>query len=140
MPIVGGYSFGSGWNDIRDEGERYHHGVDVLANPGQLVVSPVKGVVVKIILDHPLANNGVVIRDADGYQWRIYHMSPDIPEDIVAGRNVSEGQLLGYVGSDQYIPHVHVELHQPNGVPVNPLWSLQSARQSYHKRYNNELT
>jgi murein DD-endopeptidase MepM/ murein hydrolase activator NlpD len=100
----------------------------VLANPGQPVISPVNGVVVEIVRGHPTINNGIVIMDNDGYQWHLYHLSASFPSALAPGSPVGAGQLVGFVGSDQAIPHVHAELHRPDGTPINSLWSLQAGR------------
>ena len=126
--MLGGHWLGSGWTDLRDNGTRYHHGVDVIATPGQPVVSPVSGTVVKIVRGHPTIDNGVVVVDADGYEWHLYHLSASIPSALGAGGAVVAGELVGFIGSDQAIPHLHAELHRPDGTPISSLWSLQSGR------------
>ena len=128
FPVIGDHSFGSGWTDLRDDGTRYHHGVDILANPGQPVISPVNGIVKSIVAGDATIGNGIVIKDADGYEWHLYHMSASFPSALASGSPVVAGQLVGFVGSDQAIPHLHAELHQPDGTPINSLWSLESAR------------
>jgi murein DD-endopeptidase MepM/ murein hydrolase activator NlpD len=128
FPVLGGHWLGSGWNDLRDKATRYHHGVDVIANPGQPVISPVNGTLVKIVRGHPTIDNGIVVVDADGYEWHLYHLSASFPSALAAGSAVVAGQLVGFIGSDQAIPHLHAELHQPDGTPINSLWSLQSGR------------
>lgn len=128
FPVVGGYWLGSGWNDIRDGGARYHQGVDVIASAGQPVISPVDGRVSAIFRRHRTVGHGVVVTDDRGYSFRLFHMSSEMPDGLQVGERVVAGQLLGYVGGDQAIPHIHVELLRPSGVPVNPHWSLAAAR------------
>lgn len=128
FPVVGGYWLGSGWNDTRDDGARYHHGVDVIAGAGQPVVSPVDGRITEIYRDHPTIDHGVMVTDDRGFSFRLFHMSPDMADDLAVGERVVAGQLLGFVGDDQGIRHIHVELLRPSGVQINPHWSLAGAR------------
>jgi VCBS repeat-containing protein len=111
----------------------------------QPVVSPVDGVVSRFV-DHPTAGRGVVIVGADGYQYRLYHLNNDNPgtddgragpawtfgEGLTPGTPVAAGELIGFVGdsgnAEGYLPHVHMEIHRPDGMPINPYWSLLGAR------------
>ena len=145
FPVVGGGSFGYGWMDCRDDCTRFHKGTDVVAAKLQPLVSPVDGVVVRF-LDHPRAGVGIVVRDVDGYEYHLYHLNNDLPgtddgragvewrygPGITPGVDVVAGQLIGFVGdsgnAEYSQPHVHVEIHRPDGTPINPYWSLKSAR------------
>jgi hypothetical protein len=157
FPVVGASSLGSGWNDCRDDCTRFHKGTDVLAGKLQPVVSPVDGVVARL-LDHPTAGIGVVVRDAAGYEFHLYHLNNDSPlsDDGRAGPEwrlgpgirvaapVEAGQLVGFVGdsgnAEQAQPHVHVEIHRPDGTPINPYWSLATARRNGLQCANEDIT
>ena len=110
----------------------------------QPLVSPVDGVVVGF-LRHPTWWSGVVIRGDDGYQYRLYHLNNDAPgtdngqagpewsfgDDLAPGVRVAAGEHVGFVGdsgnAEDYLAHVHVEIWRPDGMPINPYWSLQAA-------------
>jgi hypothetical protein len=131
--------------DCRDECTRFHKGTDVMAVKLQPLVSPVDGVVVRF-MDHPTAGRGIVIQGVDGYQYRLYHLNNDNPgtddgragpqwsfgDGLTVGTRVSAGELVGFVGdsgnAEGYLAHVHVEIHRPDGMPINPYWSLQAAK------------
>ena len=143
--MVGGGSFGYGWMDCRDDPcTRYHKGTDIMAVKLQPLVSPVDGVVERF-LRHPTAGVGIVIRGDDGYQYRLYHLNNDSPgtddgragpewsfgDGLAPGVRVVAGELVGFVGdsgnAEDYLAHVHVEIHRPDGMPINPYWSLLDA-------------
>jgi len=138
FPVVGGWSFGSGWNDVRENGERYHHGADIIASDHQVIVSPVSGRIANLIVGHPTIGSGIVIVDDDGYRYDLYHLPSArrwrFAGGLEVGDRVSAGQLIGFVGGSGAAfgnSHVHFELRRPNGVQINPYWSLDAA--SHHR-------
>jgi Transglycosylase-like domain len=98
------------------------------------------------VLDHPTAGYGIVIRDAEGWEYHIYHVNNDTPgtddggddgtwrfaTGIGPGVPVQAGELLAWMGdsgnSEGSVPHAHVELHRPDGTAINPYWSLRQAQ------------
>jgi murein DD-endopeptidase MepM/ murein hydrolase activator NlpD len=61
----------------------------------------------------------VVVEHGGGLQTRYAHLSR---LGVVAGQRVSQGDIVGLVGSTGHStgPHLHYELRR-NGQPVNPL-------------------
>lgn len=113
--------------DDRDDGTRYHKGVDIVASQGSVVVSPVDGRVVKIRRNHRTAGHIIVIADNAGYTYHMFHLAR-FASNIEVGSTVHAGQLVAFVGDTGTAePHVHFELHR-NGIPVNPRHSLDAAR------------
>ena len=102
--------------------------------------------VVDRLLDHPTAGRGIVIHDAEGWEYHLYHLNNDTPGSddgaddgswrfaagIVPGAHVTAGQLIGWMGdsgnSEGSVPHAHVEIHRPDGTAINPYWSLRRAQ------------
>ena len=101
--------------------------------------------VVDRLLDHPTAGYGIVIRDADGWEYHMYHVNNDMPGSddgdddgtwrfapgVELGSPVTAGQVIAWMGdsgnSEGSVPHAHVEIHTPDGTAINPYWSLVQA-------------
>jgi murein DD-endopeptidase MepM/ murein hydrolase activator NlpD len=99
---------------------RAHRGVDYGAPTGAPVVAVADGTVVSVTTDR---TNGrmVRLRHASGYQTYYLHLSR-FGSGLRAGGRVSQGQVIGYVGSSGLAtgPHLHYGLTK-NGVFVDPL-------------------
>ena len=99
---------------------RAHLGVDYGAPTGAPVVAVSAGTVVSATFDR--ANGRMVrLKHAGGYETYYLHLSAFGP-GIRAGAKVSQGQLIGKVGSTGLAsgPHLDYRLRK-NGVFVNPL-------------------
>jgi murein DD-endopeptidase MepM/ murein hydrolase activator NlpD len=98
---------------------RAHLGVDYRAPDGAPVVAVSAGTVVMAAWTSG-GGRTVKIRHASGYETAYLHMSSFGP-GIRAGVHVSQGQLIGRVGSTGLAtgPHLHYELKK-NGAHVNP--------------------
>jgi peptidoglycan hydrolase-like protein with peptidoglycan-binding domain len=109
FPVQGKCYYGDSWLYARGGG-RYHLGVDIIANQGNLLYAVADGKIDKIYTDYPgsLAGNGVRLRMADG----TYGL----------GVPVTAGQVLGTVGNtgNSGTPHLHFEVHPQGGSAVNP--------------------
>lgn len=145
--MAGPVRYGNDFGACRDGCRRQHKGVDIIGDRLQPLVA-MSGGVVDRLLDHPTAGFGVVIRDAEGWEYHQYHMNNDTPgtddgldggawrfaDGIVVGARVSAGQLIGWMGdsgnSEGSVPHTHVEIHLPTGEAINPYWSLRSAQRA----------
>ena len=102
---------------------RMHKGVDLAASYGAPIAAAAPG---KVIAAGWAGGYGreVVIAHGGGVQTRYGHMSRLA---AAVGQTVSQGQVIGYVGSSGLStgPHVHYEVLK-NGRPVNPM-SVKSA-------------
>lgn len=99
---------------------RAHLGVDYRAPSGAPVVAVSHGVVSQAGWTRG-GGRTVKIRHASGYQTAYLHLSSFGP-GIRAGARVSQGQLIGRVGSTGLVTgaHLHYELRK-NGAHVNPV-------------------
>lgn len=89
------------------------------------------------------AGNYLVLRDLDGWTYWYMHLNNDTPgtddganparwrlwPGVQIGRFVVRGEPIAYMGdsgnAEGTPPHVHFEIHQPDGTVVNPYDSLQ---------------
>lgn len=98
----------------RDGGRRRHNGTDFICDPGQDVVAPIGGKIVRTA--RPYADDpnysGLVIR-SDRMTIRMFYLEPD-PELI--GMGVGEGDRIGIAQNiaTKYgvgmIPHIHLQV------------------------------
>lgn len=109
---------------------RPHHGVDYGAPHGTPVETSADGTVIHVGWKggHPTVNGRqggygktVMIRHPNGYQTLYGHLS-NYARGLKVGQRVSQGQVIGYVGSTGLAtgPHLHYEIHL-NGNPIDPL-------------------
>lgn len=95
----------------------YHQGIDLAAPKGTPIYASRSGTVTSATYSKS-AGNHVVINHGDGYSSIYMHMTNYV---VKAGQTVSQGQLIGYVGSTGYStgPHLHFGISY-NGTYVNP--------------------
>jgi peptidoglycan LD-endopeptidase LytH len=107
------------WGDARGDGTREHHAIDIMAPRGTPVVAATSGTVEKIF-ESKNGGHTVYVRRADP-QWVDYYAHLDsYAPNLVEGQKVSQGQLIGAVGStgdaSPDAPHLHYEIkHMGNG-------------------------
>ncbi len=119
---------------------RAHTAVDYAAPTGTPVHAIGDGKVTAAGWDGGGGGNRIRIKHAQGYESAYLHLSRFAP-GIKAGKVVSQGDLIGYVGSTGMStgPHLDFRIWQ-NGKPVNPL-SLDSPaseplKQEYLEDFN----
>ena len=102
------------WNTARP-----HRGIDYAAPTGTPVVAAGDGKVVKATRNGP-SGNYVVLRHGERYQTKYLHLSR-FAKSLKAGKQVKQGQVIGYVGSTGWAtgPHLHYEF-LVGGVHQNP--------------------
>ncbi|MGE0407668.1 MAG: peptidoglycan DD-metalloendopeptidase family protein [Amphiplicatus sp.] len=98
---------------------RAHKGVDFAASRGTPIKAAGSGVIVRANRFGSFGNY-VRIRHASGYETAYAHLN-GFARGIKAGARVSQGDIIGYVGTTGAStgPHLHYEVHL-NGVAVNP--------------------
>jgi murein DD-endopeptidase MepM/ murein hydrolase activator NlpD len=99
---------------------RAHRGVDYAAPTGAPVVAIASGTVLSVTTDR-VNGRMVKIRHGSGYETNYLHLSA-FAAGLRAGRHVSQGELIGRVGSTGLAtgPHLHYALKK-NGVFVDPV-------------------
>ena len=101
------------WGD-----KRFHTGVDLAGNQGDPIYAIASGTVTTASYSDAYGYN-VSISHGNGYGSMYAHMTNYI---VSAGDYVSQGQVIGYVGSTGWStgPHLHFEIYV-NGSTVNPM-------------------
>ena len=147
FPVDGPTNFRDDFSAERDGGARDHEGIDIISDHMTPIVSATNGVVTFITIPEASWGNAIVIKDDDGYKYWYLHINNDTPgtddgnaqlSDIFApnvgrGSRILRGQHIAYVGdsgnAEWTTHHLHFELHQPDGTPINPYESLINASQ-----------
>lgn len=103
-PVTGNYSF--------------HTGVDLAAASGTPIYATKSGTVTEATYTYVFGNY-VTINHGDGFSSLYGHMTYSV---VSPGEYVSQGQIIGYVGSTGWStgPHLHFTLYY-NGATVNPM-------------------
>ena len=120
-PANGGVTSGYGYRVHPISGvTKLHTGIDIGAGMGTPIYAASGGTVVSAGV-HGGYGNCIVIDHGGGIATLYGHMSGF----AVSGGSVSQGQVIGYVGSTGYStgPHLHFEV-RINGTPVNPMGYL----------------
>ena len=145
--MAGPITYYDDWGACRGGADcpRRHIGNDLIGRRLQPLLAATDGVVTHLVLDHPTAGWGLVITDAQGWDYRYYHVNNDTPgtddgttppqwrlaPGITEGSVVTAGQVVAYLGdsgnSELSVPHLHFEIHQPDGSPIDPYRSLRAA-------------
>lgn len=101
------------WGD-----KRFHTGVDLAANQGDPIYAIASGTVTSASYSDAYGYN-VSISHGNGYGSMYAHMTS---YTVSAGQYVSQGEIIGYVGSTGWStgPHLHFEVYV-NGSTVNPM-------------------
>ncbi|MGI9528989.1 MAG: M23 family metallopeptidase [Acidimicrobiia bacterium] len=144
FPVVGMVGYSPGFGNCRDACSRPHNGIDIMTYgwKGLPVVAVTDGVVTYVGTDGELAGCSVRIKDADGWTSHYMHLNNDRPgtdkeEDlcfapgIKVGTRVTAGTLIGWVGdsgnAETTPPHLHFEIRNPDGIPIDSWVSLDPA-------------
>jgi peptidoglycan hydrolase-like protein with peptidoglycan-binding domain len=128
-----------GFGACRDGCSRRHEGVDILAPKMTPLYAAADGTVAWL----GTFCCSVFLQHDDGWQTWYIHLNNDtegtddglgwgIAEGIVPGARVTAGQLIGWVGdsgnAEDSSPHLHFELHAPDGTKVDPYPALVLAQ------------
>ena len=120
-PVQGPNTFVDTWGAPRSGG-RTHQGVDLLAERGTPVSAIHEGVLFRVDVGG-LGGLYIWLRAPWGDEYYYAHLE-DFAPGAVPGKWVSQGEVIGFVGtsgnSPDYIPHLHFEYHPGGGRAVNP--------------------
>ena len=108
--------------DPRDGGARSHEGLDIMAPKGAPIASPTEAVVTRIG-EGDSAGLYVYTVNPGGESMAYLHLDA-FAEDLDEGDVLKVGQIIGYVGNtgnaSATAPHLHFELHDDDGRPIDP--------------------
>jgi murein DD-endopeptidase MepM/ murein hydrolase activator NlpD len=94
-PLPNGSSFIDTWGYARSQG-RTHKGTDMIASRGSIIVAMRAGTIRTNW--HSLGGRQVYVYGVDGITYYYAHLS-GYPSGLSNGQRVSQGQVIGYVGS-----------------------------------------
>ena len=146
VPIQGGFSYRDDFGDPRGTG--VHEGNDLMVAKGRPLLAAVDATVRRIYIDNGTASQGnmLVLRDSEGWEYWYIHINNDTPgtddglnplehafaPGIEVGAKVKAGQVVAFAGdsgnAESTGSHLHFEIHQPGGTPVDPYPSLRLAQ------------
>jgi hypothetical protein len=139
FPVSGATSYGNTWGAPRDGGARHHQGTDIMGHKLEVEVAAHDG---RIGWTRTDGNNMLTIVDDDGWAYWYIHVNNDSPgtddganepewmffPGIRSGTEVKAGQPVAYMGdsgnAEGTSPHLHFEIHKPDGSVVNSYYSL----------------
>ena len=110
-------------------GNNLHQGVDLIANPGQEVYSPITGRVVRWAYPYTDPSmKGILIEADDGTSVKMFYFDPT----VAPNQQVTRGEMIGYMqsvssyyNSSVMLDHIHLELRK-NGQLLDP-WPALNA-------------
>jgi murein DD-endopeptidase MepM/ murein hydrolase activator NlpD len=116
--ITSGFTTGARYVSAFHQFNKSHRAIDYAAKIGTPIRATADGVVTFAGWDGPYGNK-ISIRHNATYSTNYCHQSKFA---VKKGQHVSQGQVIGYVGTTGYStgPHLHYEMLK-NGVKINPL-------------------
>ncbi len=101
------------FHEKRDGGARIHQAIDILAPRGTPVVAATDGQIMRLRVN---ALGGITIYAVDAERRFVYYYAhlDRYREGLVEGQAVSQGQVIGYVGTTgnapANVPHLHFQV------------------------------
>ena len=144
FPALGDVSYTDTFGEPRSGG-RNHEGQDLLGEKMQELVAADSGTIAGLVWPEGSYGNYLKVLADDGYVYSYVHINNDTPgtdddsaarqyvyaDGIDNGVHVERGQLIAYLGdsgnAESTRPHLHFEMHRPDGSLMNPMASLDAA-------------
>lgn len=144
FPTDASLTFSDDYGDPRSG--HAHIGIDILGPKMTPLYAAVDGRVSYLVIPEATWGYEIVLQDADNWSYAYIHVNNDTPgtdddmggpehayaPGIERGTVVHKGQLIGWMGdsgdAENVTSHLHFEIHQPDGTPVDPYPSLVAAR------------
>lgn len=130
MPVLFGVELSNispNFGDPRSGG-RTHAGEDIMAVKGTPIVSPTPAVVLRTGVG--VGEGNYVYTANPGGETFVYIHLDRFGEGVVEGMILEQGSLIGYVGNTGNASggasHLHFEIHNSSGIPVDPYPRLLS--------------
>jgi murein DD-endopeptidase MepM/ murein hydrolase activator NlpD len=121
FPIAGKHDFVDTFGAPRSD-VPVHIGNDVFAAFGTPIVAVADGRLYRVGT-LKISGNRLWLRDSRGYRYFYAHLS-DFAAAAYNGADVHAGEVIGFVGNtgdaEPTPPHLHFEVHMPNGAVVDP--------------------
>jgi hypothetical protein len=147
FPVAGTVHYSDDFGDCREGCTRHHMGNDLLGAKLMHEVAASDGTIAWVHADNTgTAGNMLQLTGNDGWVYWYIHINNDTPgtddgknpkqwilaPGIHAGSKVKAGQFISYMGdsgdAESTQPHLHFEIHMPNGTVIDPYTSLRLAQ------------
>jgi len=105
-------AWGSGYFKT-SRGNRKHRGVDFKCEPGQIVVSPVDGVIIRAADPYGDGQYSGVFIDGLNFEIKMFYLKPYprlIGEKVTAGQPIGIAQNIAKRYDHRMTPHIHLEI------------------------------
>jgi murein DD-endopeptidase MepM/ murein hydrolase activator NlpD len=145
FPVAGKHTFSDTFGAPRSDVPA-HVGVDIFASFGTPIVAVADGRIYRVGTLH-ISGNRLWLRDKKGFRYFYAHLS-DFAAAAYNGADVHAGEVIGFVGNtgdaEPTPPHLHFEVHMPDGAVVNPTpfaakWDQSGVKNaSWLKRYGQD--
>ncbi len=147
FPVAGKVTYTDDFGACREGCTRVHQGNDLLGAKLMHEVAATDGVIEFLHgANSGTEGNMLSLRGNDGWDYWYIHINNDTPgtddganpgkwrfaRGIAVGTHVKAGQFIAYMGdsgdAENTQPHLHFEMHLPNGTPIDPYTSLKLAQ------------
>jgi hypothetical protein len=147
FPVVGQVRYSDDFGDCREGCTRHHDGNDLLGKKLMHEVAASDGTIAWVHDGNTgTAGNMLQLTADDGWVYWYIHINNDTPgtddgknpkqwrlaPGIKEGSKVEAGQFIAYMGdsgdAEGTQPHLHFEMHTPNGTVIDPFTSLRLAQ------------
>lgn len=149
FPVEGPVTYSDTFGACRSGCSRSHEGTDIMGDKLQRLLAANDATVTWLrdtATPDGSRSNILVLEDSAGWEYWYIHVNNDSPgtddganpaqwrfaPGIEVGTLVKAGQHIAYLGdsgnAEHTAPHLHFELHRPDGTPINAYESLRNAR------------